>query len=402
MRRRIPIAQLLPGMYVVDLHRGWLSHTFWRSRFLVRDDETIRRLAEEDITEVSIDTEKGRDIPPPPPPLTAVNPDYISRAERLRAKPKTLSLGEERRRAGLLLSEAGHCLEDLVTSARLGQTVEVGRLEPLIERMIDSVLRNPDALPPLARLKTGSDYAVGHAISTAALIVAYARQLGLARSETESLALGTLVKDIGYTALDAGLMAKVGRFSRDERSHVERHVEEGLNVLMAHRPLPEAALAVVLEHHERFDGSGYPYRIAGQEISQAGRMAAVVDRFDAMISQRSYRQAMAPALALGQVFSAGGREFDPGLLSSFVRAVGIYPVGSLVRLESGHLAVVEELHPEHLVSPVVRVIYHAGRRQYVAPVLADLAAPVGNHYGQIVRAENFADWGLSAIRWQPV
>ena len=107
-------------------------------------------------------------------------------------------------------------------------------------------------------------------------------------------------------------------------------------------------------------------------------------------------------LALGQVFSAGGREFDPGLLSSFVRAVGIYPVGSLVRLESGHLAVVEELHPEHLVSPVVRVIYHAGRRQYVAPVLADLAAPVGNHYGQIVRAENFADWGLSAIRWQPV
>ncbi|MBL8450492.1 MAG: DUF3391 domain-containing protein [Dechloromonas sp.] len=402
MIRRIPIAKLLPGMYVVDMHRSWLAHTFWRSRFLVQDDDTIRRMAEEDISEVSIDTERGRDIPPPPTPLTPVNPDYVSRAERLRSKPRTLSLGEERRRAGLLLGEARHCLEDLMGATRQGQTVELGRLEPLIERMIESVQRNPDALPPLARLKLGSEYAVGHALSTAALIVAYARQMDLERGETENLALGTLVKDIGHFAIDAGLLGKAGRFSRDERSHVERHVEEGVSVLMAHHPLPESALAVVLEHHERFDGSGYPYHIGGTEISLAGRMAAVVDRFDAMVSQRSYRRALIPALALGQVFAAGGQDFDPALLSAFVHAVGIYPVGSLVRLESGHLAVVEELHPEQLLSPVVRVIYHAGRKQYVAPVVADLAAAVGNHYGQIVRAENFSDWGLSAVRWQPV
>lgn len=326
----------------------------------------------------------------------------MPRSERLLAKPKTITLGEERRRAGLLLGDATQCLEDLMAAARVGQAVEVGRLEPVVARMIESVMRNPDALPPMARLKLKGGYAVGHAVSTAALVVAFGRQQGLPEAEIEKLAIGTLVKDVGYAALDSALLAKPGRFSRDERSQVERHVEEGLSVLMATSRLPETAVAVVLEHHERFDGSGYPYGVAGSDISLAGRMAAVVDRFDAMISQRAYRSALSPWAALGQVFQAGGRDFDPELVAGFIHTVGIYPVGSLVRLESGHLAVVEELHADAPVSPVVRVIYHAGRRQYVAPVVVDLANVYGNHYGQIVRAENFSDWDLSAVRWQPV
>ena len=120
-----------------------------------------------------------------------------------------------------------------------------------------------------------------------------------------------------------------------------------------------------------------------------------------MTSDRPYRPAISPFLALRQLYDQGGTQFDPALIAAFVRTVGIYPVGTLVRLESGHLAVVEEVHHDNLLSPVVRVIYHAARRQYVAPAVVDLSRKVGNHYGQIVGAETFERWGLSPLRWQP-
>ena len=400
--RKIPVRKLVPGMYVVDLHKRWLEHTLWRSRFPVRDEAMVRRLVEEGITEVSIDTRRGLDIPSPPvPQLVAAAQGFMSRGERLLAKPKTLSLGEERRRAALLLREANVTLRELMTDARLGRVVDIGKLEPLAERMIDSVMRNPDALPPLSRLKLNGSYATEHALATAALVVSLARQQGLEQSEIERLAMGTLLKDIGLAALDSKLVAKPGRLSLDERAVMESHVEEGLAVLEATARLAETSVAVILEHHERFDGSGYPYHMRGSEISAAGRMVAVVDTYDAMTSDRPYRAAVSPTAALGQIFDGGGLDFDPQMVAGFVKAVGIYPVGTLVRLESGHLAVIEELHPEQLLCPIVRVIYHAGRRSYVTPMVVDLSATYGNHYGQIVRSENFEDWGLSPLRWQP-
>lgn len=401
MIRKIPVHKLVPGMYVVDLHKGWLEHTLWRRRFPVRDEVMVRRLVEEGITEVSIDTERGADIPQPAPKLATVAQTIVSRVDRLKAKPKTLSLGEERRRSALLLREANSTLFDLMTDARLGRIVDIGKLEPIAERMIESVMRNPDALPPLTRLKLQGSYATEHALATAALVIALARQQGLDQPEIERLAMGTLLKDIGLAALDAKLVAKPGRLSMDERAVMESHVEEGLAVLEATARLAETSVAAILEHHERFDGSGYPYHMSGADISAAGRMVAVVDTYDAMTSDRPYRAAVAPTVALGQIFDAGGLDFDPAMVASFVKTVGIYPVGTLVRLESGHLAVVEELHPEHLMSPLVRVIYHAGRQRYVEPVVVDLAATYGNHYGQIVRSENFEEWGLSPLRWQP-
>jgi HD-GYP domain-containing protein (c-di-GMP phosphodiesterase class II) len=217
----------------------------------------------------------------------------------------------------------------------------------------------------------------------------------------EKLALGTMLKDIGQSALDERLITKPGMLSQAEYSVVKSHVEEGLAVLEATSRLAETSVAVVLEHHERYNGCGYPYRMAGDEISLAGRMAAIVDTYDAMTSDRPYRPAISPAIALRQLFEQGGSQFDPNLVAAFVRTIGVYPVGTLVLLESGHLAVVAELDHENLLSPVVRVIFHSGRRQYVAPVEVDLARKIGNHYGQIVRAEEYETWGISPLRWQP-
>ena len=405
MIRKIAIDQLLPGMYVVDLHKRWLEHSIWQSRFKVRDEAQIWKLREEGISELSIDTAKGADLPPEPEPqrhFSHLDLGLKSIAEIKAAIPRTVSLGEERRRATRLLSEAGSTVNGLMLSAKAGQHVDAAQLEPVVGKMIESVIRNPDALVPLARLKRLDAYATEHAVATAGLIIAFGRQQGVPVPEIEKLALGSMVKDIGHAALDVRLVAKPGMLSTAEYSLVQRHVEEGLAVLEATAKLSETAVAVVLEHHERYNGCGYPYRMAGDEISMAGRMAAIVDTYDAMTSDRPYRAAISPSHALRQLYQQSGTQYDPALIAAFVRTVGIYPVGTLVLLEGGHLAVVEQSHPENILTPIVRVMYHTGRRQYLSvPVEVDLARKIGNHYGQIVKAESFETWGINPLRWQP-
>ncbi|MCK6389839.1 MAG: HD-GYP domain-containing protein [Azonexus sp.] len=402
MIRKLSVHDLLPGMYVVDLHQSWLAHSVWRRRFKVDSLDHVRKLIAAGIEEVSIDTARGIDLPPPP---AAGLHDIAQRIARqpvaCKPAPATVSLGEERRRAGRLLQQGVQLLDELTLAARVGRAVEVACLEPVISKMMESVARNPDALVPLARLKRLDAYATEHAVATAGLIIALGRQQGVGAPELEKMALGTMLKDIGHAAIDARLTDKRGQLSQQEFSIVQGHVEEGLAVLEATTSLPETTVAVVLEHHERYNGSGYPYRMAGDEISLAGRLAAIVDTYDAMTSHRPYRAAMSPTEALRQLYEQGGAQYDPNLVAGLVKTLGIYPVGTLVLLESGHLAVVESLHPDNLLSPVVNVIYHSGRRQYVAPVRVDLARTVGNHYGQILRAEDFGRWGLSPTRWQP-
>ena len=405
MIRKIPIRQLLPGMYVVDLHKHWLEHNIWQRRFMIRDEAHVQKLVYEGIEEVSIDLGRGIDVPPPPPPpergSTEFERKFLSLAERFAPGPRQVSLGEERRRAARLLSDAGSMLNELMIAAQIGREVDAARLEPLVGKMMESIRRNPDALVPLARLKTRDAYAADHAVATAGLIIALGLQQGLPDPEIEKLAIGTMLKDIGQAALDETLITKPGMLSQAEYSTVKSHVEEGLAVLEATSRLSETSVAVVLENHERYNVCGYPYRMAGDEISAAGRMAAIVDSYDAMTSQRPYRPAISPSMALAQLYDERGNQFDPALVAAFVRTVGIYPVGTLVLLESGHLAVVDATHAENTLTPIVRVIYHTGRQQYVAPVTVDLARKFGNHYGQIVRAESFERWGLSPLRWQP-
>lgn len=402
MIRKISVDELLPGMYVVDLHKSWLDHMVWRRRFKVESLDHVRKLINAGISEVSIDTAKGIDLPPPPlSGINALERKLSSLPEARKRPPPVVSLGEERRRAGRLLVDGANMLDELTLAARTGRQVEAARLEPIVSKMMESVCRNPDALVPLARLKRMNAYATEHAVATAALIIALGRQQGVAMPELEKMALGTMLKDIGHAAIDTRLIDKRGQLSRHEFNIVQGHVEEGLAVLEATSSLPETTVAVVLEHHERYNGSGYPYRMAGDEISLAGRLAAIVDTYDAMTSDRPYRAAMSPTEALRQLYEQGGQQYDPGLVSGLVKTLGIYPVGTLVMLESGHLAVVESLHADNLLSPVVNVIYHGGRQQYVSPVRVDLARTVGNHYGQIVRAEEFGHWQLSPTRWQP-
>lgn len=403
MIRKIDIGQLVPGMYVVDLHKSWLDHGFWRSRFRVRDWNIIHRLQAAGIRQVSIDTGRGPDCDAAGPNarINAIERRLGRAAAAPRRLTPTVSLGEERRRAAHLLAETRAATLDLMEAARHGGSVEPHRLEPVVSKMIASVRRNPDALVPLARLKQPDRYAGEHAVSTAALIAALGWHLDVREADIERLALGALVKDVGELALDAHWTEKQGALSQDELTQVRRHVEESLALLDAPARLGDTSVAVILEHHERFDGGGYPYGRSGEDISLAGRMAAIADTYDAMTSDRPYRRALSPAAALARLSEQGGQQFDPELVASFIDTVGLFPVGSLVRLDSGHLAVVLAQHADQPLEPTVRVIYHADWQKYVTPVEMDLSRKVGNHYGRVVQAEEYEHWGLDPLRWQP-
>lgn len=187
MIRKLTIDQLLPGMYVVDLHKSWLDHSLWIKRFAVRDEAHIWKLKEEGITEVSIDTARGIDLPPSPiARINEVERRIKSLAEIKAEAPRKVSLGEERRRATRLLGEASGTVSQLMLSARAGQHVDAAHLEPIIGKMMESVIRNPDALVPLARLKRQEAYASEHAVATAALIIAFGRHQAMPEPEIEN------------------------------------------------------------------------------------------------------------------------------------------------------------------------------------------------------------------------
>ncbi|MEY2633654.1 MAG: hypothetical protein RIR00_2308 [Pseudomonadota bacterium] len=409
MIRTIRTDQLLPGMYVVNLSKGWLNHGFWRSRFMVKDAEMIRRIRAEGIEEVHIDTRRGRDLPDRMP-LEGLNrnqlkPDgeksIILPATAEPARPLAqVSVEEERRRAALLLQGATSTVRELMTEARRGNSVEAERMAPYIDKMIDSIARNGDALVPLTRVKQRL-YLYEHPVATAALMVAVALRQDMDRDLIYGLAMGSLLQDIGQAKLDANLISRRGALSPSELQLVQNHVEESLHLIDAVPNLPDESRLVVQEHHERYDGSGYPHRLSGEQISLAGRLAAIVDSYDAMTSERPYRHALSPALALRDLYQQGGNRMDLSLVQSLIRTLGIYPIGTLVRLESNHLAVVLEQNSDDLLRPVVRVIYDINRSLYVSPVRMDLSRKTGNNFGGIVAIEEYRRWGILPTAFEP-
>lgn len=402
--RRIPVSELRPGMFVHDLNCAWLDHSFWRTRFLVRDDRTIDAIVREGISEVLIDTRRGLDILPEPTEARAP-PDLGSSFARLseirRRRSEETTLGEERRRSRLLDQEARAAVHAAMLEARVGQPVGVQRIRPVVERMVSSVARQPDGLVPTVRAQTADRYTLSHPVSSSALMIAFGHALGLTQSEIRDAALGALVHDIGKARVSERVLNKPGRLTPSESVQVRTHVVESRSILLDLPDVSPVTMAVAAQHHERYDGSGYPNRLVGEKISLHGQMAGIVDVYDALTSDSCYHKAISPTEALRRIFEMSPREFKPDLVQAFVRAVGVYPVGTLVRLDNGMLGVVAEQHAGDLLRPVVNVFFDTRERCYVRQTRLDLARRAREGWVSILAAEDYDRWGIDRLRWQP-
>jgi HD-GYP domain-containing protein (c-di-GMP phosphodiesterase class II) len=400
MIKQIRTDQLKPGMYIHDLNCGWLDHPFMSNAFHVRDQATVDKIYDLGIREIYIDTVKGADVWEART-QQEVSADLDRRLQEIAAKqpekPVTAELKDEVARARRLHGEANKLVRNMMEDIRLGQQIQVDRVEPLVEGMVDSIFRNQDALLPLARLKNHDDYTFEHSVSVCALLVAFGRGMKMSREVIKEIALGGLMHDVGKARIPDSILNKPAKLNDDEFARMQGHVAQGVVLLQAMPGISRIALEVTGQHHERFDGTGYPRKLAGEQISLYGQMAAIVDVYDAISSERVYHKGMSPTQALKKLLEWSSHHFDPKLVQSFIRAIGIYPTGTLVQLESKRLGVVVEQNEGNLLEPVVRIFYHAGQQYYIPPEIVDLAKV----QDRIASFENYEKWNIDPYLWLP-
>jgi putative nucleotidyltransferase with HDIG domain len=406
MLKRIPVDQVRLGMYIQRLEGSWLSHPFWKTRFVLTAQADLDALQESDVPYCWIDISKGADVlavereparpdaetqayaddddavdvdpdEAPLPPVTdtwSTEPANPSRCDARREPDRATTLEEEFERARAVVGRSREAVVSLFGEARLGKAIDTESCLPLVEDIASSVARNPSALISLARLKTKDDYTYLHSVAVCALMVSLARQLGLDEALVREAGLAGLLHDIGKMAMPMDVLNKPGALTDPEFAIMRTHPVRGFELLQEGAQVPASALDVALHHHEKFDGTGYPERLSGTGISLLARMGAVCDVYDAVTSHRPYKCAWDPATSLGRMAQWAGH-FDPDIFKAFVRGVGIYPVGSLVRLQSGRLAVVVDQNPPSLIAPRVKVFFSTRTNLPVPVEVLDLSRP---------------------------
>jgi HD-GYP domain-containing protein (c-di-GMP phosphodiesterase class II) len=378
MLRTIDVQSLLPGMYVNRLLGPWMQHPFWRSSFLI-DREDIAKLHASVVSRVVIDTARGLDVPtgttdePEDAPRQEPAPEAVDEAPpEEQTAPEIVDIGNEIAIALRIREDGRQFVKAMYAAIRQGRTPDTEPALPLIMAIRDSVTRNPHALTSVARVKPGEEYAHLHPVAVAALMAAFARRLGMPEEDVVIAALGGLFHDAGESHLPPTLLDKPGKLSGEEFDLMRGHPLQGQRALVAAGLRSRAVLQVIRHHHERYDGTGYPDGLAGEAIPPLARMAAICDVYDALVSNRVHRPGLDPSEAL-KLMAGWAGQFDQSLFQAFVRSLGVYPVGSLVRLESGHLAVVIDQNPDALLAPKVRVFYSIPRQRPILVYDVDLS-----------------------------
>jgi len=410
MLKKIPTQQVQLGMYLQSMEGSWLSHPFWKTKFVLKDQADLEALLTSGVPMVWIDVSKGDDVQDSPKQAAnahaqvqaalAVPEPSVAVAEAAKpvpaaaAVPEKVSLGAEMERAGKVINRSKQAVMSLFGEARLGKAVDTEQCLPVVEEVANSISRNPSALISLARLKTKDDYTYMHSVAVCALMVSLAKQLDMNEQQVREAGLAGLLHDIGKMMMPLEVLNKPGALTEAEFNVIRSHPVRGYQMLKEGGAVPASALDVCLHHHEKMDGTGYPQRLKGEQISVLARMGAVCDVYDAITSTRPYKSAWDPAGSIQRMAQWTG-QFDPQIFKAFVKSVGIYPVGSLVRLESGRLAVVVDLNPQALAAPMVRVFYSTRSKLPVPVQMLDLSSPTVQD--KVVGRESPQDWGFTHL-----
>ncbi|HJW26837.1 MAG TPA: HD-GYP domain-containing protein [Rhodocyclaceae bacterium] len=396
MLKKIAVEHLRLGMHLHEFCGSWLDHPFWRTKFVLTDPKDIALIMGSSIREVWIDASRGLDVEPGE--ATAEEEAAAHRAEATatsrRHPPEKTSIEQEMQKAARICAKAKEAVVSMFQEARMGKAIEAEQAQSLVEEISNSVLRNPGALISLARLKTADDYTYMHSVAVCALMIALARQLGLDEDQTRELGMAGLLHDVGKMMMPLEVLNKPGKLTDEEFATMKRHPEEGYKLLLVSKAVTETIIDVCLHHHEKMDGSGYPHGLTGEHISLYAKMGAVCDVYDAITSNRPYKAGWDPAESVKRMAEWKGH-FDPVVFQAFVKSLGIYPVGSFVRLESGRLGVVLEQSDKSLLTPRVKVFFSAKSQAYIKPEIVDLARP--GCRDKIAGREDAVKWGIKDV-----
>jgi putative nucleotidyltransferase with HDIG domain len=398
--KKIHAEDLRLGMHIHEFCGSWMEHPFWRTNFVIDDPEDIRRVVESGIHELWIDVAKGVDVVASAPAVSleeaevAVTEALTAAAER-DEPPLQVSMAEEVKRAARICAKSKQAVVSMFQEARMGKAISADAAGEMVDEISSSVLRNPGALISLARLKDADDYTYMHSVAVCALMVALARQLGFGESETREAGMAGLLHDLGKALTPAEVLNKPGKLTDAEFAIMRQHPVDGHRMLAEARAVGEITLDVCLHHHEKMDGTGYPDRLPADKITLFSRMGAVCDVYDAITSNRPYKAGWDPAESIRKMAEWCKGHFDERIFQAFVRSVGIYPIGSFVRLESGRLGVVVEQTEKSLLTPCVKVFFSAKSLTHITPEVVDLARAGATD--KIISREDPAKWGIKDV-----
>lgn len=407
MIRKIRIDQLRVGMHVHEFCGSWMDHPFWRTRFAVRTEAERQRIVAGGVAELWIDTARGLDVDDGPPTPAQDRALVDAEVERELACIATAQApltgvaalldapgqaGQHLAEAAALLQKALPRVADMFGEARMGRAVSLDAGEELVEQITRSMDADPGALISVARLKRHNEYTYLHSVAVAALMLALARQLGHSANLQRRAAMAGLLHDLGKAKVPLAVLDKPGKLDAAEFRLMQQHPELG-HAMLREAGAGPVVLDVCLHHHEKFDGSGYPHGLSGDRISLLARMGTVCDVYDAITSVRPYNQGWDPGEALRRMAQWQGH-FDPQVFQAFVKTVGIYPVGALVRLHSGQLAVVTQHNPAQPLGPCVKVFYSPRTRSRIEPYPLDLSRAADD---RVVGCESPEEWGFTDL-----
>jgi HD-GYP domain-containing protein (c-di-GMP phosphodiesterase class II) len=390
--KKIPVSRRRLGMYVHEFCGSWMDHPFWRSKFTLHTEVELRRIASGGIKELWIDTDKGVDVEGGVSQEEVAN-DVERELEFVASMPFEIEeqVADESAlaKAASLYRRSVPKIAALFEQARLGKAIDALGCEALVDEITDSVLRNPGALISLARIKRRDSYTYMHSVAVCALMLALGRQLGLKGEQLKAAGMAGMLHDVGKVLIPVDVLNKPGKLTDSEFAVMKRHAELGHELLVEGGTAGPMALDVCLHHHEKVDGSGYPHGLVNEQISLFAKMGAVCDVYDAVTSARPYKDAWDPGEALRRMAQWKGH-FAPDVFQAFVKTVGIHPVGSLVRLQSGRLAVVIAQNPQSLLTPRVKVFFSTKSNLRIEPQEVDLSS----HWckDKLVACESPAAW----------
>lgn len=380
MLKKISVNQLTIGMHLKAFCGSWMDHPFWRSAFVITDPKDIEAILSSDIKEVWIDCSKGLDVAPGEIAVSETSSEAYVDAELSLSAGSTRKItpvlaSEEYARAAKICAKAKVAVTSMFQEARMGKVVDTAGAQQLVEEITDSISRNPSALISLARLKTADDYTYMHSVAVCAMMVALARKLELDEEQIHSAGIAGLMHDLGKAMMPMEVLNKPGKLTDEEFAIIKTHPEEGFKLLQASNCTNDIAYDVVLHHHEKMDGSGYPKGLKDKEISLFAKMGAVCDVYDAITSNRPYKAGWCPAESLRRMSDWSNSHFDPIVFQAFVKSIGIYPTGSLIKLSSGRLGVVIEQSEKSLLSPRIKVFFSTQANVRIRPEIIDLSHP---------------------------
>lgn len=359
---KLPAMNLEPGMFVAELDRPWLETPFALQGFVVRDNEEILYVSNY-VDHVYVDAE-----------YAGIKQSLQLAVAAMESTPKhRLALRDEFIRTRVSFESAAQTLDRIFESLRNGASEDIGAVQAAVNPLIEGVFRNQDAVAALLRLKESGEYRYQHGVSMAVWGAILGRHIGLNRRELEKLAVGCAMCDIGMTQLPPELLDQAENLTEGQVRIIRAHPKMGAELVSMSRNVDIEILGVIENHHERMDGSGYPRGLKGASIPLLARIAGLVDTYDAMITRRPYAAARTSHEATQELLDSKGRQFQETLVEQFVQAIGLFPTGTMVELNTGEVAIVVSQNATRRLKPELIIVMNAQKERLETTRVVDLA-----------------------------